>query len=169
MEPWRLAWRDIAQRLPTHGLYRLWQACETDDTHLVQGTTAISDVTELNGACVGGCAIGYAIAMDPLECGREPLAIDTVKDQFGDIIDAIGNVTSNDFVDWFDNSKRGEVLKELLAECELELTRRASDMQPPLEFWEFTHYLANKADAEKKTRTPEIIARIEKENANDRS
>lgn len=168
MKKWRAAWRDIAQQLPTHGLYRLWQACQTDDPQLVQSTTAIG--LGSHGVCTGGCAIGYAFAMDPIERGHKPYTVEQVEHYFGVLIDDVHDEDYlwDDFTDWFDGAPRDEVLKELMPECELELTRRAREMQPPLEFWEYTHYLANKADAEKKARTPEIIARIEKENANDR-
>lgn len=173
MEKWRLAWRDIAQRLPTHGLYRLWQACETDDSQLVQATTAISDILEPTAkdvACTGGCAIGYALAQDPIELGKKPYTVEQVEYRFGEITDLVQDESYSwdDFVDWFDGGKRSVVLAELLPECELELTRRAREMQPPMEFWEFTHYLTDKAEAEIKARTPETIARIKKEIADDR-
>ena len=127
MESWRMVWRNgFAPILSTTGLQSLRDALRSDDMRLVQGTTT----TPPPLMCVqdwpveAACALGF--------CGWQ-----------GDGLEAVGQVEEHFakccfeaderlgepaacrwFLNWFDDTPRSEMLKELLEEVELALAER---------------------------------------------
>ena len=127
MESWRLIWRDgFVPNLSTTGLVALRHALNDDDSRLTQGST----VTPPALVCVNewpaeaACAIGF--------CGWQ-----------GDDLRTVGEVAEFHatrcfeadqrlgepaacrwFLNWFDDTPRDEMRRELLAEVDLALRDR---------------------------------------------
>lgn len=127
MESWRMVWRDgFAPVLSTGGLTALRDALRGDDHRLTQGSTT----TPPPLMCVqdwpveGACALGY--------CGWH-----------GDGLQSVGEVEEffakccfeadqrlgepaacRWFLNWFDDTPRDDMRRELLAEVELALAER---------------------------------------------
>lgn len=134
MESWRLIWRKgIAPTLPTAGLEALGEALRTDDPRLVQGSTT----TPPPLMCVAGwpveaaCAIGF--------CGWQGaglVSVGEVEQFFGRKCFEADQLTGEPadcrwFLNWFDDTPRDEMRRELLAEVELSLRERAAKEPSP--------------------------------------
>lgn len=119
MESWKQAWRAIVPSLTTAGLNALRQALLNDDGRLVQGRTthpaAFSGRPEL-AMCEQACAVGYTGWQgDGLETVGE------VEEYFAIVCfaaDAILGETSlvRMFTNWFDETPRQEMRRELFPE-----------------------------------------------------
>lgn len=128
MESWRLVWRNsFAKFLPLTGLHAVKRALETDDPKLIQGST--STPPPLN--CVqdwpveAACALGF--------CGwHDGTGNDTVGEVEAffakacfDADQRLGEPAAcRWFLNWFDDTPRPEMRRELLAEVELAIDER---------------------------------------------
>ena len=127
MESWRKVWREgLAPQLSTPGLEALWLALVSDDPRLLQGATTTPPPLQ----CVqdwpveAACALGY--------CGWQ-----------GDALESVGQVEEffaracfeadqrlgepaacRWFLNWFDDTTRDQMRRELLAEVERALAER---------------------------------------------
>jgi hypothetical protein len=127
MESWRLVWRDgFAPILTTTGLEALRDALLLDDPRLTQGSTT----TPPPLMCVqdwpveAACALGY--------CGWQGeglLTVGEVEEFFAkscyEADHRLGEPAAcRHFLNWFDDSPREEMRRDLLAEVELALAVR---------------------------------------------
>ena len=127
MESWRMVWRDgFAPVLSTTGLLSLRDALRVDDPRLVQGATT----TPPPLLCVqdwlveAACALGF--------CGWQGESLATV----GEIEEFFARVCFEAdrrlgeaavcrwFLNWFDDTPRDAMRRELLGEVELALSNR---------------------------------------------
>ena len=134
MESWRMVWRDgFAPVLSTTGLLSLRDALRVDDPRLVQGATT----TPPPLLCVQDwpveacCALGY--------CGWQGDRMDTV----GEVEEFFAKccfeadarlgepAACRWFLNWFDDTPRPDMRRELLAEVELALADRL-DLDRPV-------------------------------------
>jgi hypothetical protein len=128
MEMWRRVWRDgLAPRMSPRALATLHSALLADDPRLVQGTTCSPPA--LQALCdrrvETACALGY--------CGwqGEGLArVGEVEDYFQHLCDAADErmaerAVCRFFLNWYDDTPRDEMRRELLAEVERALGNRA--------------------------------------------
>lgn len=137
MEKWRECWRlGFAPVLSLDVLTALREAVATDDVRLTQGSTT----TPPPLMCVqdwpveAGCAIGYcgAVANGGFADGTHMGAtVGEAEEYFAkacfDADQRLGEAAAcRDFLTWFDDTPRGEVLAELLPEIDRELGRRAA-------------------------------------------
>jgi hypothetical protein len=124
MEKWRRVWRvGLAPHLPPKGLLALRDALARDDARLVQGVVSIPRPLEAGRAlsiqCA--CAIGF--------CGWQGdgrTTVGSVLDFFYrvcELADAEFNeeAACRYFLDWFDDTPRADMRRQLLAEVELAL------------------------------------------------
>ena len=133
MESWRMVWRDgFAPLLSTTGLMSLRDALRGDDPRLVQGATT----TPPPLLCVQDwpvescCALGY--------CGWQGDRLDTV----GEVEEFFAKccfeadarlgepAACRWFLNWFDDTPRADMRRELLAEVELALADRLEVGRP---------------------------------------
>ena len=127
MERWRLVWRDgFTPVLPTSGLIALRDALQTDDPRITQGSTT----TPPPLLCVqdwlveAACALGF--------CGWQGDGLGTV----GEVEEFFARVCFEAdqrlgepaacrwFLNWFDDTPRDEMRRELLEEVEAALAAR---------------------------------------------
>lgn len=133
MEAWRTVWRDgFVPGFSTTALKALAHALRDDDVRLVQGTTSVPPLlkTVQDWEVEAACAIGF--------CGWQGAEADCPADRVRDVGEffarscfeadqRLGEVAAcRWFLNWFDETPRPEMRRELLAEVELALTRRAS-------------------------------------------
>lgn len=127
MEMWRRVWRDgLSPRLSARALAALRVAIVTDDPRLVQGTTCSPPA--LQALCERrvetACALGY--------CGwqGEGLAkVGEVEDYFQQLCDGADEriaerAVCRFFLNWYDDTPRDEMRRELLIEIERSLRGR---------------------------------------------
>jgi hypothetical protein len=129
MESWRKVWREgFAPVLSTAGLQALRKALASDDGRLTQGATT----TPPPLMCVqewpveGACALGY--------CGWQGDGLETVgevEEFFArscfEADQRLGEPAAcRWFLNWFDDTPRDEMRRELLAEVNLVLAERIS-------------------------------------------
>ena len=130
MESWRLTWRNgFVPVLPTAGLEALRDGLMRDDPRLTQGSTTTPPPLQCvkDWPCEGACALGY--------CGWRGEDLNTVGDveEFFakacfDADQRMGEPAAcRWFLNWFDDTPRDEMRRELLAEVELALASRAAD------------------------------------------
>lgn len=127
MESWRKVWREgFVPVLPTTGLIALRDALRGDDNRLTQGSTTTPPplMCVQDWPCEGACALGF--------CGWH-----------GDHLETVGQVEEffakacyeadarlgepaacRWFLNWFDDTPRDEMRRDLLAEVELALSDR---------------------------------------------
>jgi hypothetical protein len=129
MESWRKTWRDgVAPVLSTRALAALKIALETDDKRLIQGET--TDPPPL--ACVadwdvqGACALGFVGWI-----GEHLDTVAEVEEFFARMCAEIDLRLGEPagcrwFLNWFDETPRDEMRRELLAEVNLALEGRVS-------------------------------------------
>lgn len=150
MESWREVWRlGFAPVLPTEGLVALRDALRDDDPRLTQGSTTTppplmcladypveaGDFLALMGAALHG---GFAGTADDYRAARptgpkhtnpDAATVGTVEDFFAracfDADQRLGEPAAcRWFLNWFDDTPRDEMRRELLAEVELTLNDR---------------------------------------------
>jgi hypothetical protein len=128
MESWRTVWRDgFAKVLSLRGLLALRDALVADDKRLIQGTT----MTPPPMACVrdfqveAACAIGL--------CGWQGEKLGTVgevEEQFAKACFEADSQLGEEaacrwFLNWFDDTPRPEMIRELLPEVELAIKEQS--------------------------------------------
>src|SRR5437763_1066796 len=132
MESWRKVWRDgLAPHLSTPGLEALRRALIGDDLRLLQGATTTPPPLQSvqDWPVEAACVLGY--------CGWQGDGLETVaevEEFFArtcfEADQALGEPAAcRWFLNWFDETPREEVLRELLAEVNRELARRLSGDQ----------------------------------------
>lgn len=143
MESWRSIWRDgFAPVLPAAGLEALAEALRTDDPRLTQGSTT----TPPPLMCVqdwpveAACALGFCGAVEgggfadekPTGKRTNPNAatVGQVEEFFARACFQAdqrcgGPAECRWFLNWFDDTPRDEMRRELLAEVELALASRS--------------------------------------------
>lgn len=133
MESWRIVWRNgFVPVLSTLGLFALRDALRTDDPRLVQGATTAPPPL----LCVQDWPVEAACALGV--CGW-----------LGDLLDTVGQVEEHFakccfeadqrlgepaacrwFLNWFDDTPRDDMRRDLLAEVELALADRLPRIEP---------------------------------------
>ncbi len=127
METWRRVWREgFVPVLPTAGLEALRDGLSRDDDRLTQGSTTTPPPLACvqDYPCEGACGIGYA--------GWKGDGLETVGDverYFAVACFEADKLLSDPaacrwFLNWFDDTPRDEMRRELLAEVELALIGR---------------------------------------------
>lgn len=128
MTPTLAAWRHVFRHgfcpsLPTAGLERLRDALRDDDPRLLQGsTTQPPPLCVADWPCEAADAIGF--------CGwEEGGTVGEVEEFFAKMCfeadERLGEAAAcRWFLNWFDDTPRDEMRRELLAEVEAELQRR---------------------------------------------
>jgi hypothetical protein len=127
MEKWRQVWREgFMPQLSTEGLEALETALACDDARLLQGTSYYPPLMgPLQGRAVEAtCAICY--------CGWQGERLDTVSavDQFfqrvcdGTDQQFVEPAACRFFLNWYDDTPREAMRRELLAEVKLALLQR---------------------------------------------
>lgn len=133
LEDWQQVWRDgFTPIISTNGLKALRDALQSDDPRLTQGSTT----TPPPLACVqdwpveAACALGYCGWQ-----GDELLQVGLVEEYFARLCFEADRRLGEPaacrwFLNWFDETPRDEMRRELLAEVELALAAR--EPQPEL-------------------------------------
>ena len=124
LEPWRKCWRiGFVPQMSERQLTALRVALEMDSPELVQGHTAIP-ICDGTAACEGACAVGYA-------CWRGDGLVSTfqVYQRFAEVCFEADRLIADPagcrwFLQWFDDTPREEVRRDLLGEIDAELARR---------------------------------------------
>lgn len=136
MESWRMVWRQgFAPVLSTAGLAALRDALARDDECLTQGATT----TPPPLLCVqdwpveAACAVGFCGWRGEDELGT----VGEVEDYFAracfEADQRLGEPAAcRWFLNWFDDTDRDDMRRELLAEVQLELEKRV-DLDVPAE------------------------------------
>lgn len=132
MENWRLVWRDgFVPVLPTAGLEALKTALETDDCRLTQGSTTTPPplMAVADWPVEAACALGFCGAIS--NGGFGEATVGECEEEFAkycfEADQRLGEPAAcRWFLNWFDDSPRDEVRRELLAEVELALSQRAT-------------------------------------------
>ncbi len=133
MESWRLVWRDgFVPVISTPGLEALRTALQDDDPRLTQGSTTTPPplMSVQDWPVEAACALGF--------CGWQGDGLETVgqvEEYFARVCfeadQRLGEpAASRWFLNWFDDTPRDEMRRELLAEVELALAERYLDEQP---------------------------------------
>lgn len=127
MESWRNVWREgFAPVLSTPGLTALRDALRGDDNRLTQGSTTTPPplLCVQDWPCEGACTLGF--------CGWQGEGLQTV----GEVEEFFAKscyeadhrlgepAACRHFLNWFDDSPRDEMRRDLLAEVELALAVR---------------------------------------------
>ena len=127
MEAWRKVWREgLVPLLSTKGLQALKQGLLRDDGRLTQGTTTTPPPMQcvLDWPVEGACVVGY--------CAWQGDGLETV----GDVEEFFARVCFEAdqrlgepaavryFLNWYDDTPRDEMRKQLLAEVERALADR---------------------------------------------
>lgn len=127
MESWRTVWRQgVAPLMPTKGLQALAKALTDDDSRLLQGATTTPPPLQ----CVqdwpveAACGVGF--------CGWQGNDLETVAEVdefFAQTCYLIDQAMSEPaacrwFLNWFDETPREEMRRELLQEVERTLKER---------------------------------------------
>ena len=127
MESWRNVWREgFAPVLSAPGLAALRDALRGDDGRLTQGSTTTPPplLCVQDWPCEGACALGF--------CGWQGEGLETV----GEVEEFFAKscyeadhrlgepAACRHFLNWFDDSPREEMRRDLLAEVELALAVR---------------------------------------------
>lgn len=127
LEEWRRVWRvGFAPQLSGAGLRALADALRTDDARLIQGRTTFPLALACNAdyPVESACAVSF--------CGWQGEGVTTVgdvADHFGRVSDVadqrVGELAScRHFLNWFDDTPRDEMRRELLTEVERALAKR---------------------------------------------
>ena len=127
MEAWRKVWREgVAPHLTTAGLEALKLALASDDPRLLQGATTTPPPLQCvqDWAVEAACVIGY--------CGWQDDGLETVADVeefFARVCfeadQALGEpAVCRWFLNWFDETPRDEMRRQLLGEVTRTLAQR---------------------------------------------
>ncbi|MBL8867925.1 MAG: hypothetical protein JNK93_20395 [Planctomycetia bacterium] len=127
MESWRNVWRNgFVPTLSEPGLAALRDALRGDDARLTQGSTTTPPplLCVQDWPCEGACALGF--------CGWQGEGLTTVgevEEYFAracyEADHRLGEPAAcRHFLNWFDDTPRGAMRRELLAEVELALATR---------------------------------------------
>lgn len=129
MESWRLIWREgFAPGLPTRGLQALAEALLSDDDRITQGSTTtppplicVQDWPVEAACCLGFC--GWQ--------GEDRNTVGEVEEFFAkacfDADQRLGEPAAcRWFLNWFDDTPRDEMRRDLLAEVNLVLQSRGA-------------------------------------------
>lgn len=130
MESWRIVWRNgFVPVLPVDGLKALAEALRTDDVRLTQGSTTTPPplMCVADWPCEAGCALGYCGTIE--NGGFGEATVGAVEEFFAkacfEADQRLGQPAAcRWFLNWFDNTPRDEMRRELLAEVELALVGR---------------------------------------------
>lgn len=131
MESWRLVWRQgFAPALPTAGLELLEAALVNDDPRLTQGSTTTPPPLQCveDWPCEAADAIGTCGVPDAGGWGRA--MVGQVEEFFAracfDCDQRMGEPAAcRWFLNWFDETPRGSMRNQLLAEVQRQLNDRA--------------------------------------------
>lgn len=130
VELWRKVFRDgFAKVLPTSGLKAAAQALRDDDKQLLtsgQTTLPVCMTATKHWACEGACFLGYVGWWDA-NLGLS--TVDQVEEFFAkacfDADQRLGEPAAcRHFLNWFDDTPRDEMRRELLAEVERAIAAR---------------------------------------------
>lgn len=127
MELWRRIWRDgLAPQLSTSGLQALYQGLAHDDPRLLQRFTADVPAARAFRArkIEAACALGYCAWK-----GDGVKRLGQVLDHFENVCtradESVGELAaSNHFLNWYDQTPRAEMRRQLLGEVERVLRQR---------------------------------------------
>lgn len=127
MESWRKVWRDgVAPQLSTHGLNAVRQALVNDDPRLIQGATTSPPplLCVLDWPVEGADVIGYAGWH-----GDGLRTVGEVEEYFARVCFKCDETLRDTavcrfFLNWFDDTPRDEMRRELLDEVNYELAER---------------------------------------------
>ena len=125
MENWREIWRNgVAPSLSTAGLKALRKALAKNDPRLLQGETTSPPPENVEWPCAGGCPIAFAAWQGDglLTVGDIELAFAKTCHAADELLG--GPAAVGCFVNYWDESPRKQVVRELLAEVRLELAKR---------------------------------------------
>lgn len=126
MESWRTIWRDgFAHVLPLDGLESLAEALRADDPRLTQGSTTTPPplMCVQDWPCEGACAIGWT------KYKGGDVRVGDVEQHFYDVCKAADDrlgipAACRWFLNWFDDTPRADMRRELLAEVERAIQTR---------------------------------------------
>lgn len=143
MEEWRRVWRvGFAPVLPTEGLVALAEALRTDDPRLSQGSTTtppplmcVASYPVECGCALAFCGVatmgGFADAVpsgkqtNPKACSVGAAEEFFARACFDADTRRGGTAACRHWLNWFDDTPRAEMRRELLSEVELVLAERA--------------------------------------------
>lgn len=128
MEKWRTVFRrGLAPHLPTAGLQALAFALASDNPSLLQGTTCYPPPLAplKDRAAEASCALTYAATEG------KPVTVAEADTAFQMVCEAADlpfkePASCRYFLNWYDDVPRDVMRRELLAEVEAELSRRAA-------------------------------------------
>jgi len=126
MTSWQKVFREgLAPSLPTAGLLALREALRTDDPTLIQGATTQPPPLQVTAdwPCEAACATSYPFWKDGASTVGE------IEEAFAktcyEADQRLGDyAVARFFLNWFDDTPREEMRRELLPEVEAELLRR---------------------------------------------
>jgi len=119
MEKWREVWREgLAPHLSKKGLKCLEQALISDDSRLLQGATCYPPFHENTSdqEVQAACALGFCVWQgDGENTVRE---VEFHFNRLCDLVDfeTLGVAPVRHFLDWYDDTPRAEMRRELLRE-----------------------------------------------------
>jgi hypothetical protein len=127
MENWKKVWRDgLVPLLSTDELNELRRALARDDPRLIQHSTCCPPPSEVfhEEAVEGACALGF--------CGWQADGLETVREVEAFFIrtclaadESLGEPAAcRHFLNWFDETPRGAMRRELLPEVNRALNQR---------------------------------------------
>ncbi len=143
MKSWQIVFRDgFAPVLPTAGLEAVRDAIKRDDDRLQQGSTTTPPplMCVQDWPCEGACFLGYIGASenggfaDETQTGKQTnpdaATVGTVEEFFATACfqadQRLGEPAAcRWFLNWFDETPRDQMRRELLPEVEAELAKRA--------------------------------------------
>lgn len=129
LEPWAAAWRQyIVPHLPASGLSALLSALKDDDPTLIQGSTTLPPplLQTIGLPCEAGCAIAYALWK-----GTPVDTVGEVERLFAAAVNASASNSMNGynesraFLNWFDDTPRPQMIRELIPEVELAIVNKS--------------------------------------------
>lgn len=131
MESWRLVWRDgFAPVIGAGALEFLAEALRTDDRRLTQGSTTTPPPLMCTGdwVCEAACCLGVCGVQ--MHGGWGAATVEQVHEYFCrccfEADQRLGEPAAcRWYLNWFDDTPRDVMRRELLAEIERELERRA--------------------------------------------
>jgi len=134
MEAWRKVWREgLAPQLSINALTALKQALLADDPRLLQGATTSPPPLQCvqEWAVEAACALGY--------CGWQGERLGTVAEVESyfarmcfEADQRLGDAAMvRWFLNWFDDTPRPEMRRQLLVEVNRELDRRLGETEAP--------------------------------------